>query len=290
MKVSGFTFIRNAIKFDYPIVEAITSILPVCDEFVVMIGNSDDGTKALIQNIGSPKIKIFDSVWDETLREGGKILAVETNKAFDKISRETDWAFYIQGDEVVHEKFLPSIRSAMEARKDDKLVEGFLFNYRHFYGSYDYIGDSARWYRNEVRIIRPDPAIRSFRDAQGFQKNGRPLNVVKLDAEIYHYGWVKPPSLQQEKQKYFHQLWHSDEWMKKNIADVSEFDYSGIDSLVHFEGTHPSVMQKRISEKNWKFDFDPSQRKMGMKSRFKLWFEKLTGFRIGEYRNYRLIA
>ncbi len=202
MKVSGFTFIRNAIKFDYPIVEAITSILPLCDEFVVMLGDSEDGTKKLLESINSSKIKIYESTWDENLREGGKILAVETNKALEKISPDSDWAFYIQGDELVHEKYLPAIKEAMQKWKDDKRVEGLLFNYAHFYGSYDYVGDSTQWYRREVRIIRPHAGIYSFRDAQGFQKKGRPLRVKNANAEVYHYGWVKPPSRQQEKQKY----------------------------------------------------------------------------------------
>ena len=65
MKVAGFTFIRNAVKNDYPVVEAITSILPLCDEFVVALGNSDDGTGDLIRSINSPKIKIVNTVWDE---------------------------------------------------------------------------------------------------------------------------------------------------------------------------------------------------------------------------------
>ncbi|MCX6291189.1 MAG: glycosyltransferase family 2 protein [Bacteroidetes bacterium] len=290
MKVTGFTFIRNAIRFDYPAVEAITSILPVCDEFIVIAGNSDDETKKLIQNIGSPKIKIFDSVWDDSLREGGKVLAVETNKAIEKISADSHWAFYIQADEVVHEKFLPSIQSSMEKWKDEKNVEGLLFGYRHFYGSYDYVGDSSKWYRNEVRVIRPASGIYSFRDAQGFQKNGRPLYVKKANAEMYHYGWVKPPSKQQEKQKYFHSLWHEDDWLKKNVGDRSEFDYSKIDSVARFEGSHPAVMQKRISEKNWTFDFDPAKKKMSLKSRMKIGFEKIFGFRVGEYRNYRMIS
>lgn len=289
MKVTGFTFIRNSIKYDYPVVEAITSILDVCDEFVVMVGNSEDETKKLIQEMNSPKIKIYDSTWDESLREGGKVLAAETNKAIEKADASSDWLFYIQGDEVIHERFLPAIKSSIEQWKDDKRVEGLLFGYRHFYGSYDYVGDSTRWYRNEVRIIRADPAIRSFRDAQGFQKNGRPLHVKAVHAEVYHYGWVKPPGKQQEKQKYFHKLWHTDAWMKKNIAQTNVFDYSQIDSLRHFEGTHPAVMQKRISGKNWTFEFDPSRRKLGFKSRLKIAFEKLFGFRIGEYKNYKKI-
>ena len=79
MKVTGFTFIRNAIKYDYPVVEAITSILPICDDFVVAVGNSDDGTLALIQSIHPTKIRIVETIWDDTKREGGKVLALETD-------------------------------------------------------------------------------------------------------------------------------------------------------------------------------------------------------------------
>ncbi len=289
MQVSGFTFIRNAIKFDYPIVEAITSILPLCDEFVLMLGNSEDETRKLIENIGSPKIKIYDSVWDDSLREGGRVLAVETDKALDKVSHNSDWAFYIQGDEVVHEKYLSNITSAMEQWKDDKRVEGLLFKYKHFYGSYDYVGDSARWYRQEVRIIRPGAEIRSYRDAQGFRKDGRSLYVKPVDAEVYHYGWVKPPSKQQEKRKYFQSLWHDDDWLKNNFGEENEFDYSAIDSLAKFEGTHPAAMLKRINEKHWTFNHNLSQKKLGFKSRFKLGFEKAFGFRLWEYKNFKLV-
>jgi hypothetical protein len=95
MKVAGFTFIRNAVKNDYPIVEAIRSILPICDEFVIAVGQSEDETLSLIQKIDSPKIKIIETVWDDSLREGGKTFAIETNKAYHAISDDTDWAFSI---------------------------------------------------------------------------------------------------------------------------------------------------------------------------------------------------
>jgi len=289
MFVSGFTFVRNAITFDYPVVESITSILDLCDEFIVMVGNSEDTTKELVQNINSDKIKIFDSIWDDSLREGGRVLAVETDKAFLKISEKADWCFYLQADEVVHEKFLPVIKEEMFRYKSDNRVEGLLFKYLHFYGSYDFVADSRKWYRNEIRIVRNDRNIHSFRDAQGFRKNDRKLNVKLIDAYIYHYGWVKPPVMQQEKQKHFHKHWHDDEWLKKNVKDVNEFDYSKIDSLKKFESTHPNVMLKRIREKNWKFDFDPAGKNFSMKDRFLTSIEKTTGKRIGEYRNYKII-
>lgn len=139
MKISGFTFVRNAVKFDYPVVESITSILPLVDEFIVSIGNSDDGTVELIKSIPSDKIKIFHSVWDDSLKTGGKVLAVETDKAFVHVSPESDWAFYIQADEVVHEKYHDAIRTAAIKYKDDQRVEGLLFKYLHFYGTFDYL-------------------------------------------------------------------------------------------------------------------------------------------------------
>src|SRR6185437_15085844 len=194
MKVAGFTFIRNAIKNDYPVVEAITSILPVCDEFIVALGNSEDETEKLIRNINSPKIKIINTVWDDALRDGGAVFAKETDKAFKAISPDTDWAFYIQGDECVHEKYLPLIKKEMETNLNDRRIEGLLLKYIHFYGSYDYYGHSRRWYRREIRIIRNNKAVHSYRDAQGFRWNDRKIQVKLIDAYIYHYGWVKPPA------------------------------------------------------------------------------------------------
>jgi hypothetical protein len=290
MKVAGFTIIRNAIKFDYPVVEAINSILPICDEFIVAVGNSDDVTLQLIKSINSPKIKIIETVWDDNLRQGGQVLAIETNKAFDAISKDVDWCFYIQSDECVHEKHLASIKEAMLKYKDDKQVEGLLFNYVHFYGTYNYVGNSRRWYRKEIRIIKNDKSIRSYKDAQGFRKtDNSKLQVKPISAEIYHYGWVKPPKAQQAKQENFHKMWHDDTWMKKNIPQVEEFDYSQIDSLEEFKGAHPQVFQDRLKAANWKFTFDKSQIKLNVKDKFLLFIEKTTGWRVGEYRNYKLI-
>lgn len=289
MKVTGFTFIRNAITYDYPVVEAISSILPLCDEFVVAVGNSDDGTRELIQSIHPEKIRIIDTVWDDSLRTGGRVLAVETDKAFKAIGDDTDWCFYIQGDEVVHEKYHDAIRKGMEQWKDDKRVDGLLFKYEHFYGSYDYVGTSTRWYPYEIRIVRNDKSIFSYRDAQGFRKgNEEKLNVKLLDAYVYHYGWVKDPRAMQRKQEIFHKLWHDDEWVDKNVAKSEEFDYAGyIDAVKKFDGTHPAVMLPRVAARNWHFDYDISFNRMSAKERFKK-FAARMGVNMS-YRNYKLI-
>jgi len=287
MKVTGFTFIRNALIYDYPVVEAIRSILPVCDDFVVAVGNSDDATLELIRQIDPVKIRIIETVWDDTLREGGRVLALETDKAYQTIGNDTDWAFYIQGDEVVHEKYLEPIKNAMVKWKDHPEVDGLLFNYLHFYGSYDYVGSSGKWYPHEIRVIRRSANLYSYRDAQGFRKgDNQKLCVKSVDAYVYHYGWVKEPAAMQRKQENFNKLWHSDNWVDKNVAKSNEFDYSAIDALELFNGTHPQVMHDRIARKNWKFDYDLSFSNLSLKDHFKKWLQKYTGIEIG-YKNYK---
>ena len=288
MKVSGFTFVRNAIKYDYPVVESIRSVLPLCDEFIVAVGHSEDDTRNLVMSIGDPRIRIIDTVWDDSLREGGKVLAVETNKSFDAVSPDSTWAFYIQADEVVHEKYLPAVRAAMEKWKSVPEVEGLVFNYTHFWGSYQYIGDSRRWYRREVRVIRNDKSIRSYLDAQGFRKLGRKLQVAPVDAFVYHYGWVKPPQAQQAKQQTFHRYWHTDRWIEKTVPKSDAYDYSGMDFLSPFTTSHPQVMQERVEHQDWEFNPDPSRVRHSLKATILHFIEKKTGWRIGEYRNYKI--
>lgn len=285
MKVSGFSFVKNALIYDYPVVEAIRSILPICDEVVVAVGKSDDETLELIRSI-DPKVRIIETEWDESLREGGRVLAEETDKAFKAISEDSDWAFYIQGDEVIHEKYLDTIKEAMINYKDHDKVDGLLFNYAHFYGSYDYVGASASWYANEIRVIKNDPSIYSYKDAQGFRKgDNEKLRVVPIDAFVYHYGWVKDPKAMQRKQENFNKYWHDDNWIDENVIKAEAFDYEGhVRELKKFEGTHPKVMLDRIERLNWQFDYDISIDRKSRKDKIKKLLKRI-GIETS-YRNY----
>ena len=288
MFVSGFTFINNAIRFDYPIVEAIQSILPLCDEVVVAVGNGGDGTRALVEGLDSPKVRIVDTVWDDSLREGGRVLAAETDKAYAAIDPRADWAVYIQGDEVMHEDGHKVVRQAMRDHLTNLEVDGLLFNYRHFYGSYDFVGASDQWYAHEVRVVRACPTIRSFRDAQGFRiRDNELLRVVPVEAYVHHYGWVKPPKVMQDKRVAFNKLWHSDEWVSQHVVGAAEFEYEKhIRSMHRFEGNHPAPMTRRVKAMNWSFAFDPSNNRWTLKDRAKHLLKKL-GIN-PNYANYRL--
>ena len=291
MKITGFTFVRNAIKLDYPVTESIRSLLPLCDRVIVAVGKSEDGTLDLIRNMNEEKIQIIETVWNESLKKGGKVLADETNKAFRAVPDDSDWAFYLQADEVVHESYLDTIFSEMQKNIHNKSIDGLLFNYLHFYGSYKYIGDSYRWYRREIRVIRNNKNIYSYKDAQGFRKNNnKKLKVKLIDAYIHHYGWVRKPRAMQEKQKTFNHYWHNDKWLSANIIKADEFDYSNVDALRLYEGSHPSVMSERIARQSWDFIFDTSQKSYSVKEKIKRTIEKFTGWRIGEYKNYKSIS
>ncbi len=290
MKVAGFTIARNIVKADYPLREALLSVLPLCDDFVIAVGNSDDGTKEYLQAMQEPKIRLFDTVWDDNKREGGAVLADETNKALSHVPQDADWLVYIQADECLHEKYIPMVKAAMEKYLHDEDVDALLFDYLHFYGNYSMVGDSRRWYRNEIRIIKNHRNIISWKDAQGFRTaDAKKLRVAHCGASIYHYGWVKHPKFQQQKQAQFHRLWHDDKYMAEKVLKSDEFDYSGIDSLTHFDGTHPEVMMPRIEAMDWSFEVDPTKKNFGLKAKLLYWIEKNFGWRVGEYKNYQLI-
>lgn len=265
MKISGFTFCRNAAKLFYPVKESIESVLPLVDEFVVALGpcDEDDDTEDQIRKIGSDKIKIINTCWDLQEFPGGTEYAHQTDIA--KEACTGDWLFYIQGDEAVHEKYLPLIKSSCEKYLHDKKVDGFLFKYKHFWGDFNHYVVSHAWYANEIRIIRNDPDFHSWRDAQSFRKipffNGRDynqkenthkLNVVALDAFIYHYGFVRPPHIMQKKRKNHHGNYKdhasADEKFKNEKTD---FDYGDLSKLSLYKGTHPSAMKPFIEKFNW---------------------------------------
>ncbi len=288
MKIAGFTFVRNAIKNDYPIVEAITSILPICDEFIIACGNSSDNTLKLIQSINSPKIKTINTIWNENLREGGKVFAEETDKAFNSISQNVDWAFYIQADECVHEKYLDTIKNEMKKYLYSKSVEGLLFKYKHFYGSYNYYALSRKWYRREIRIIRRNLSIKSYKDAQGFRLNNSKLKVKLIDAEIFHYGWVKSSTGILNKMQNFN-FFYDKNITIESISNDKKFDYGNADKLFQFKDMHPKVMLDRVVLSNWDFNPSKCKNKRSIQHRILQKIYELTGIRLFEYKNYKLI-
>lgn len=254
MKISGFTMVRNGGKYYFPIKESILSILPIVDEFIVALGKGDpnDNTLEQIESIQSPKIKIIPRIWNEEDFKDGKILRKETNFALSQCTG--DWCFYLQADEVIHEENLAVIQEACQTHLNDDRVDGLLFNYYHFWGDYAHYLPFHGWYRNEIRLIKNNRNIASYRDAQSFRhKDNSKLTVKAINAWVYHYGWVRPPELMQSKKKE-HDSWH---WGKEAMDTLygklaNQFDYGPLGKIPLFKGTHPKVMDEFIRNISWK--------------------------------------
>lgn len=291
MRISGFSFVRNAVDLYYPVVESIRSALPICDEFVVAAGDSTDGTTDLLRSIGDPKLRIIETVWDQEQFVRGASNAVQTNIALDACSG--DWCFYLQADEVVHEEDLAALVARMHAYRDDPRVDGLVFEYLHFYADYDHFQTAHNWYRREVRIVRGGRGIRSWKSAQGFRHaDGGKLRVVPAGARIFHYGWVRPPLRMTRKARALAEVHLGAEGARQYVPDIEAgYDFGQLHGRERFTGTHPAVMRARIAACDWQVLPTATQRKHDQPGvRALSWLEnRLLGFRIAEHRNYRLV-
>lgn len=291
MRISGFSFVRNAVDLYYPVVESIRSALPLCDEFVVAAGDSRDGTTALLRSIGDPKLKIIETVWDQEQFVRGASNAVQTNLALQACTG--DWCLYLQADEVLHEDDLEPLRARLQAYRHDPRVDGLVFEYLHFYADYDHYQTSHNWYRREVRIVRGGRGIRSWKSAQGFRHaDTAKLRVVPANARIFHYGWVRPPRRMTRKARALAEVHHGAEGARAAIPDLDAgYDFGQLHGRARFTGTHPAVMRERIAACDWQVLATATRQKhdrVGVRL-LSLLENRVLGFRVGEHRNYVLL-
>ena len=286
--LSGFTIVRNAVKLDFPIVPAIRSVLEVCDEVVVNVGKSEDDTRDLVTSIRDPRIRILDTEWDFTKKN--IMLSIETQRAMDAC-RGT-WGIYIQADEVLHETGARILKEKVAEWDGDARVEGLLVRYQHFYGGFDQVATSRRWYRREVRCVRLGKDIRPYQGAQGFRvgPDYRKIRARVTDAEMFHYGWARPAKAIKQKLEISKTIypWGGDRFDKEQARGHLEW----IPLLRRFAGTHPAAARDWIAPRA----HDPERvigpvRFKPEHLRFYLsdWIERVTGARMFEFRNYRLV-
>jgi glycosyltransferase involved in cell wall biosynthesis len=244
MRISGFTFVRNATLLGYPIEASIRSLLPLVDELVVNVPHSGDDTLQRVRELGDPKIVAFESDWDASLREGGLILSLQTNRALDRCTGE--WAIYLQADEVLHEEDYSAIRAALSKCRLKPRVDGLSFRFLHFEGGYRHVNPFR--YRRQVRAIRNDGSNRSWGDACGFRKaDGGRLRLRGVRARVFHYGWARQPDLLFEKNRELEQLYHDDDYIRAKYDGKKKADQLETSVCVPFRGQHPQVMQQLIT-------------------------------------------
>ncbi len=237
MKVSAFTFIKNGQLLGYPFVQSIKSVLPIVDEFVINVGKSEDNTLKIIKSIASSKIRVIESVWNESMQEKGYIYGQQ--KMIAQFNCTGDWLFYIEGDEVYHENDLQLILESMEENYNNTDVEALVMDFYHFYGNEISLLDSPGWYRSEARIVKS--SVRSYAPDGLFwvilnsSRKGRYPKAKKTQAHCYHYGWIRTENQMNLKSKKVQKYWS---------REPVSIDYSQIDpSIIRlFKGSHPKIM------------------------------------------------
>ena len=290
MKVSGFTFIRNAQMLGYPFVQSIKSVLPIVDEFIISLGPCEDETEKMIRDIGSAKIKIIHTQWNENMRTDVKLkgFVYGQQKSIALFNCTGDWAFYLEADEVIHEDDLPVIRASMEKYLHDDRVEALVFDYIHFYGNRNTFAWSPGWYRKAPRILRnniPSWAPKGlFFIVMENHKTGRYPRAAMTGAKIYHYGWVRSEEQMKLKTQKVGKYWSD-----KGSLDVK---YSDIDSAIlrEFKDVHPTIMQEWLPKAEGLYEANSSHKlsRREIKHRVALWVERVLGVELSK-KHFRLV-
>ena len=283
MKVSGFTFLRNAVINGYPFEESIRSILPVVDEFICVIGESQDETRARVSAIGDKKIRMVDSQWNESMQDRGFVYGQQ--KMIAQYNCSGDWAFYLEGDEVLHEAEVDQIRQTMQDNLSDLEVEALYFDFLHFYGTPEQVGiggyrRAPRIIRNTIRTIAPDGLFWVVMDRN---KKGRYPRAKHAGGNIYHYGHCRSVSKMSEKLNQVGKYWGSShkEFQSYGSIDIAE--------LRPFTGSHPELMEDWIaSAAERAFIQDPNYRLSwrDRRNRLRFWLEEKLGIEISK-KHYR---
>ena len=285
--ISGFTFIRNGVELGFPFEASIRSILPLVDEFVVVVGKSNDDTLQRIQGLNDPKIRIIESIWNERMADRGFVYAQQ--KMMAQFACTGDWAFYLEGDELVHENDLPNIRASVDKHHPNAAVEALVFDYHHFYGTPDWVANSPAWYRRECRLIRN--TIRSYApDGQYWlvtsnHKKGRNPQAALANAHIYHYGWVRSNEAMQRKFNQISKFWSE----SAPTVKYSQFDAQ---VLQPFTGTHPALVQPWLessAEKELHIDPNYQLTKREKRHRWLMKLENLFGLDFSR-KHFKLVA
>ena len=285
MKVSAFTFIKNGQVLGYPFLQSIKSVLPIVDEFVINVGESEDDTLALIESISSAKIRIIYSKWNDSMQDRGFVYGQQ--KMIAQYNCTGDWAFYVEGDEVYHENELEKIRESMKVNLNDQNVEALVFDFVHFYGNSNSYINSPGWYRSEARIIRN--SVRSYAPDGLFwlvldsNKVGRYPKARHTGAICYHYGWVRSEEQMNLKSKKVKKYWGE---------NYEKIDYSQMDQSIieEFKGTHPEIIKNWLPKESGIFKTNANYKltKKQKKHRLMIKLEKFFGIELSK-KHYKLI-
>lgn len=201
MKISGILAIKNGISGGFPFLEAVLSIMPVVDEFLIVDGGSNDGTWEILNDLREMfpgKVGLFRHDWK--VSPSFESIDASFN---EMVSQATgDWIFVAEGDEIWHEKDLKNMREFISFADEEKYnaIRSGCIEAR-------WDGVNATYLRGSdykcIRIFRKQPNLICFRvgddvfiepnrvQREGFTSSNLP---PELDADFgfYHFHRLFP--------------------------------------------------------------------------------------------------
>lgn len=257
--LAGCLIIKNGTKFDYPFQQAIESVLPICDEFVVVEGVGEDDTyeRLLAMREKDQKIQVVRSKMERKVSELSR--ATDLSISLTKC----DYYLQIQGDEGINEFSCRRIRSVVDRGGFD-ILQTRIF---HFWSSFDTVYIPKVFYDYVWRVARRSlfPQLHSIGDAMNLGPLSLPglrtLALPETEAYWLHYGFVRNPKQMVEKCYEFFPWWSQDpeKWEEHGMdpylararqnKKVVWTEKHHPRQLTPFRGVHPKSYESWISKR-----------------------------------------
>ncbi len=113
MRISCFSTVRNCYAADYPLLECLMQVYPICDEYLLGVGiSSTDDTIEYGYKIAEKfkKVRVIETPWD--LSEGPSVIATETNRILEQC--QGDWLWHHQADECFTTEYVNTLNSMLD--------------------------------------------------------------------------------------------------------------------------------------------------------------------------------
>lgn len=267
MTIGGSLFIRNAIQYDYCVEESILSLVPLCDEIVVLDCKSTDGTTQKLAALARkyPKIRLHKNITWECAADYNR-LRILANLAISYL--KTDWHFMIQADEVLHEESVPILKSIAQKHRNESAT--FLVRRPHIFGNMDH------YIRHDIPSTRKPASDYVFRfgrihhksvgDAESLKSERTNINY-KDYINLFHYGYVRKNSVNLTKaidmQSWFNGVNSAPDERLLNMQRTDGiFRPEGFfkwEELKRLEIEHPLVARKWVDERRSEHPFGPPE-------------------------------
>jgi glycosyltransferase involved in cell wall biosynthesis len=263
----------NVEYMDYCLEETVRCALQFADEICVNDGMSTDNTydvlMALQEEFGKDRIKIHRREWvhDWFWQEKERNYALNMSNS--------DWVFFMDVDECIHENDVPKIRRIAETSKYNFVN----CPYYHFYGTPQYIQTHPAFYQRHTKMGRRKT---NFRIKAGRRPGGCASEVVsdkaggsmhlyhkpdmyRSDIYIYHYSWCRDAKVHGVKRVKIESWYRGHEKFFDGYLPTYEecpykYDMSGIGgNLKPFTGEHPKLMRTWFNKRERLLEWNPGK-------------------------------